>query len=1061
MHKMLQQFLQLKKGFLILILLLATSFAFAQQKMTITGKVTGDNNAPLAGVSVTVKGTSNGTITNSEGSFTIQANRGATLVVSYVGYESQEVVANKAKLPNIQLVQSSSTLGEVVLIGYGSQRKKDVTGAISTIKMEDAQIPSVPSFDEMLQGKVAGAQISQTSGGPGGGNINVVIRGISSITGGNSPLYVIDGFPISGTGASSDLSSFGGNLYSSEGMANNVQSRINPLASINPSDIASIDILKDASATAIYGSRGANGVVIITTKRGNYGKAKISVDASYGLQSVEHKLHLLNSQEYAQYVAEGRDNAYVFSGGSLSDPNSMRPASQRVRPEFRDPSSIKTNTDWQDVIFRVAPVTNLQLSVNGGNDKTKIYSSLGYMDQQGIILTSDYKRFTMRTNMDSKLSDKLKVGSSITGSYGYGRFPDVEGHYGTGGVLAQALSASPTIPVYDSTGKPYFNQADVTDGLGWLANPLDLLSGYSDNRTSTQVLWNNFAEYTIIDGLTLKSTLGIQYEDQGIKIWRSSKIPNYTNLNYPATAGATRISTIDWLNENTLNYKKSFNKSNIDALVGFTAQKDRNERLSAGASDFPTENVTYLSAGIVNAGTNILSEWSLLSLLGRLNYSYEGKFLFTATFRRDGSSRFGSNNRWGNFPSFAVGYNLADEPFMKQLSFVNNLKLRASYGFSGNNQIGNYSYVGLLSPTNYVANDSRIPGLIPTSLSNVDLGWEKSRQINLGFDLGMFNNRVSLTFNAYKDHKTNLLLDVQLPAASGFNSATQNIGDIENKGIEIGLNTVNFTGGAFKWTTDFTFSANRNKVLKLATEGGRIANNEFQITEVGQPIASFYMLHAIGVFKSPQEVAGSALQNPKTQAGDLKFEDVNGDGVINSDDRKIVGSPWPDYTWGFSNSFSYKNLSLSVSLVGSHGSDTYFEWGVGVLNGAGVQNQLADISLGRYVSESQPGDGFQPRAIRNNYAMAFSTTSHFLFNSSYVRIKNVNLAYHFPKTFSSKLGLSEFSVYVDGSNLYTFTDYPGFDPESSISGSNVAQSGIDYLTYPLARTFTFGLNVTF
>ncbi|MGN6804120.1 MAG: SusC/RagA family TonB-linked outer membrane protein [Ginsengibacter sp.] len=1061
MHKMLQQFLQLKKGFLILILLLATSFAFAQQKMTITGKVTGDNNAPLAGVSVTVKGTSNGTITNSEGSFTIQANRGATLVVSYVGYGSQEVVANKAKLPNIQLVQSSSTLGEVVLIGYGSQRKKDVTGAISTIKMEDAQIPSVPSFDEMLQGKVAGAQISQTSGGPGGGNINVVIRGISSITGGNSPLYVIDGFPISGTGASSDLSSFGGNLYSSEGMANNVQSRINPLASINPSDIASIDILKDASATAIYGSRGANGVVIITTKRGNYGKAKISVDASYGLQSVEHKLHLLNSQEYAQYVAEGRDNAYVFSGGSLSDPNSMRPASQRVRPEFRDPSSIKTNTDWQDVIFRVAPVTNLQLSVNGGNDKTKIYSSLGYMDQQGIILTSDYKRFTMRTNMDSKLSDKLKVGSSITGSYGYGRFPDVEGHYGTGGVLAQALSASPTIPVYDSTGKPYFNQADVTDGLGWLANPLDLLSGYSDNRTSTQVLWNNFAEYTIIDGLTLKSTLGIQYEDQGIKIWRSSKIPNYTNLNYPATAGATRISTIDWLNENTLNYKKSFNKSNIDALVGFTAQKDRNERLSAGASDFPTENVTYLSAGIVNAGTNILSEWSLLSLLGRLNYSYEGKFLFTATFRRDGSSRFGSNNRWGNFPSFAVGYNLADEPFMKQLSFVNNLKLRASYGFSGNNQIGNYSYVGLLSPTNYVANDSRIPGLIPTSLSNVDLGWEKSRQINLGFDLGMFNNRVSLTFNAYKDHKTNLLLDVQLPAASGFNSATQNIGDIENKGIEIGLNTVNFTGGAFKWTTDFTFSANKNKVLKLATEGGRIANNAFQITEVGQPIASFYMLHAIGVFMSPQEVAGSALQNPKTQPGDLKFEDVNGDGVINSDDRKIVGSPWPDYTWGFSNSFSYKNLSLSVSLVGSHGSDTYFEWGVGVLNGAGVQNQLADISLGRYVSESQPGDGFQPRAIRNNYAMAFSTTSHFLFNSSYVRIKNVNLAYHFPKTFSSKLGLSEFSVYVDGSNLYTFTDYPGFDPESSISGSNVAQSGIDYLTYPLARTFTFGLNVTF
>lgn len=465
--------------------------------------------------------------------------------------------------------------------------------------------------------------------------------------------------------------------------------------------------------------------------------------------------------------------------------------------------------------------------------------------------------------------------------------------------------------------------------------------------------WNNYAEYRILEGLTLRSTIGIQYSDEGIRIWRSSAIPNYTSLNYPATAGATRISAINWLNENTLNYKRTFNKSQIDALAGFTAQKDRNERLSAGASNFPTENVTYLSAGIVNAGTNILSEWSLLSLIGRINYSYASKFLFTATFRRDGSSRFGSNNRWGNFPSFALGYNLTEESFMKPVKFVSNLKLRASFGYSGNNQIGNYSYVGLLSPTNYVGNDSRIPGLEPTSLSNVDLGWEKSREINIGFDLGLFADRVSLTFNAYKNHKTNLLLDVQLPAASGFNNATQNIGDIENKGIELGLNTVNITGRAFTWKTDLTFSANKNKVLKLATKGGRIANNAFQVTEVGQPIGSFYMLHAIGVFKNSQEVAKSALQNPKTQAGDLKFEDISGDGVINSDDRKIVGSPWPDYTWGFSNSFSYKNLSLSVSLVGSHGSDTYFAF-PGLINDAGVQNQLADIALQRWYRKVLP-----------------------------------------------------------------------------------------------------------
>lgn len=1056
----------LSKGayaFLFVCLLIFCQLSFAQQKLTVQGNVITENNVPLAGVSVNVKGSSAGTITDANGRFTIQVNKGATLLFSFVDYQTRQIVVNgNSDVTAIKMDPANSSLGEVVVVGYGTQRKKDVTGAITSINMEDIHIPSAPSFDEMLQGKVAGAQISQTSGGPGGGNINVVIRGISSITGGNSPLYVVDGFPIGGTGSNSDFSSRGGTLYSSDGLANNTQSRINPLASINPSDIASIEILKDASATAIYGSRGSNGVIIITTKRGALGKAVISVDASHGLQSVAHKLTLLNSRQYAEFVAQGRDNAYVLGGGSASDPNSMRPASQRVRPEFRNPESIKTNTDWQDVIFRVAPVSNVQLSVNSGNEKTKVYASLGYLDQDGIILTSAYKRFNMRTNIDTRISDRVKIGSSITGSYGYGSFPNVEGHYGTGGVLAQALSASPTIPVYDQNGDPFFDQADVTDGLGWLANPLNLLSGFSDDRTSSNLLWNNYVEYKILDHLTLRSTLGIQYTDQSIKVWRSSKIPNYTTLNVPATAGATKISSLDWLNENTLNYNRVFaNKHRFDALVGFTAQKDRAERLSAGAASFPTENVTYLSAGIVNAGTNILSEWSLLSLIGRLNYSYDNKYLFTATFRRDGSSRFGNNNKWGNFPSFAAGYNLSEESFMKPLKVINNLKLRASYGFSGNNQIGNYSYVGLLTPSNYVANNSQIPGLIPSSLPNVDLGWEKSKEFDFGVDLGLFDDRISLTFDTYRDLKTDLLLNVQLPAASGFNSSTQNIGDIENKGIEFGLNTVNITSKTFTWKTGLTFSANKNKVLKLATKGGRIANNDFQITEVGQPISSFYMLHAIGVFMNSSELHGAALQNPKTQAGDLKFEDVNGDGKITSDDRKIVGSPWPDYTWGLSNNFSYKRIALSVSLVGSHGADTYFEWGTSALNSAGVQNQLADISTKRWVSESSPGAGFQPRAIRSNYAMGFSNSSHFLFNSSFVRIKNVNLSYSFPKNLVSKIGMADLSLYADVTNLYTFTDYPAYDPESSTTGSNIAETGIDYLTYPLARTFTFGIRVSF
>lgn len=1032
-----------------------------QAQSVVTGNIVDANGAPLPGVNILEKNTLNGVVSDFDGNYSIKTEtQNPILVFSYIGFITKEVSVDGQRNINISLELDVSNLDEVVVVGYGTQRKKDLTGSITRVDMDEVGQPSISSFDQMLQGKVAGVQISQTSGAPGG-NVNILVRGMSSITGGNQPLYVVDGFPISG-GGSSDFSSFGGNLYSSEGIASSTQERINPLGSINPSDIESIDILKDASATAIYGSRGANGVVIITTKRGKVGKSEISVEVSLGMQSVANKLDMLNSQQYAEYVAQGRDNAWVFSGGSADDPNSLRPGSQQVPLAFRDPSSISVNTDWQDVIYRVAPVKNYQLSFNAGNDKTRFFIAGSYFDQDGIIETSSFKRFNLRTNIDSNISDRLKIGTSLNGSYSYGRFPNSGGHYGTGGVIMAALSASPTIPIYDEEGQPYFNQDDVTNGLGWLANPLELLSGFSDNRRTANILWNNYLEYKLLDGLTFKTTIGLNYTAEQIDIWRSSKIPNYTNLNYPANAGATRTNSINWLNENTLNYKKYINEKHFfDVLGGFTVQKDRYDRLSAGASDFPTENVPYLSAGIVNAGDQIISEWSLLSFMGRINYSYDSKYLFTATVRKDGSSRFGSNNKWGTFPSFSIGYNISEERFMDSVKFINNLKLRASYGISGNNQIGNYNHIGLLSQSNYVANGNQVPGLVPSTLSNENLTWEKSKQTNFGLDLGLFDDRISVTVDAYKDLKTDLLLAVQLPSATGFQSATQNIGDIENKGLEFGLRTVNIQAGDFTWTSNATLSTNQNKVLKLATENGRISNNAYQITEVGESISSFYMLNAIGVFANDAEVVGAAVQHPSTQAGDLIFEDVNEDGVIDNDDRKIVGSPFPDFTWGLDNRFSYRNLSLGISLVGSEGSSTYFQGATSILNSAGVQNQIADISLGRWVSESQPGDGFQPRAIRSNYANGFGTSSHFLFDSSFTRIKNVNLSYNFPSKTVKDMGLSQLSLYVDVANLYTFTDYPGYDPESSSSGSNLASSGIDYFTYPLARTITMGLKLSF
>lgn len=1026
----------------------------------IIGKVAAGDGTTLPGVTVLEKGTVNGTITNLDGQyqFTVSSQE-ATLVFSYVGYAAQEVKVNNRSVIDITLQTDLQQLSEVVVVGYGTQRKQDLTGSIVSVKGDDILQPSVSSFDQMLQGKVPGVQVSQTTGAPGG-NVNILVRGISSITGGSQPLYVIDGFPVGSGGGGSDMRSYGGASFSSSGMANNTSTRVNPLSSINPSDIESIEILKDASATAIYGSRGANGVVIITTKRGAYGQSSINVDASYGIQEVAHKLDMMNSRQYADYVADGRDNAWVYAGGSIDDPNEVRSGATQVRPEFRNPGSITTDTDWQDVLFRVAPVANLQVSSQGGTDKTKYFISAGYFSQDGVIINSDYNRFNSRVNIDAEIAKRVRIGTSTYGSYGYGRFANTESHYGQGGLLTNVLAASPTIPVYDSEGNYYFNQDDVTDGLGFLANVLSVSEGSMDHRKVMDVVSNNFVEVDITDDLMFKTSVGINYSSNNIRLWRSSAVPNYTTLNYPATGAVTKMESLNWLNENTLNYNKVIDNTHfISGVVGFTAQKNSADRMSAGASDFPTEYVPYISAGIVNTGTHTISEWSLLSMMARVNYSYAGKWMVTATIRRDGSSRFGSNYRWGSFPSVSVGYNLAEEEFLKASGLVNNLKLRASYGISGNNQIGNYTHIGLLSPTRYVQNNTLKPGLIPSSLSNDDLTWEKSKQFNFGVDLGLFEDRIALTADIYRDMKTDLLLAVQLPAASGFNSSTQNIGDIENKGLEIGLTTVNIDHSKFKWNTHLTFSANRNKVLKLATGGARISNSAYQITEVGSPISSFYLIKKLGIFMTSAELDGAALQHPRTEAGDLKFEDVNGDGVINQSDRKIVGTPWPDFTWGFDNSFTFGDISLNVSLTGSQGAFTYLESGGSLLGDNGVQNNPT-LTDRRWRSEADPGDGVMPRAIRSNHALGFGTSSHFLFDNSFTRIRNLGLSYNLPEGIASRLRVKNFNVYLNVSNLYTFTDYPGYDPESSTAGDNLVNSGIDYLNYPLPRTYTVGIKLS-
>ena len=1029
-----------------------------QQPVNVTGQVKSVEGITLPGVNVLIKGTSIGIISDNDGNYSIQqVDPNATLVFSYIGFLTQEVGVNAKNVINVTLIEDIQSLDEVVIVGYGTQLKRDLTGSIARVSGEEIIQPSVASFDQMLQGKVAGVQISQTSGAPGG-NVNVLVRGISSITGGNQPLYVVDGFPIGAGGGGSDMMSFGGNTFSSSGMANNIQSRVNPLTAINPADIESIEILKDASATAIYGSRGANGVVIITTKRGKSGKASVSVDATFGIQEVAHRLEMMNAQQFAEFVADGRDNAWVYAGGQASDPNNVRSASTRVKPEFRDPSSITQNTDWQDLIFQLAPVQDYKVSVDGGTDKIRYFVSGGYMKQEGIIIGTDYDRFSVRSNIDAQLSDKFKIGSYISGSYTYGKYPNTEGHLGLRGVLSSALASSPTIPVRDENGEYV---SELLDPMGVpVENPLFILENFEDNRISGGLLVNNFVEYDIMEGLKLKSTAGVNLTTNEIKLWKSSHLGSWGSMTSPATAGVTKIESLNWLNENTLNYKKMFGDHSLDALLGFTIQKDRYDRLSAGATDFPTDYITYLTGGTINAGTHMVSEWSMMSLLSRVNYAYARKYLVTATVRRDGSSKFGANNKWGTFPSFSVGYNISEEPFMQQLSFISNWKLRASYGIAGNSLNENYAHIGLISSTNYVENGNLKPGLAPNSLSNDELTWEKTKQTNIGMDLGLFQDRISVTADIYKNIKTDLLLAVQLPASSGFRSSTQNIGEIENKGIELNVFTKNVNNRDFQWESNVIFSANRNKVLKLATEGERISNSAYQVTEVGQPIASFYLMHVTGIFQNANEVANSPVQHPKTQPGDLKFEDVDLDGKITTNDKKIVGNPWPDFTWGFNNTFSYKNLSLGIFLNGSQGGSTYFLAGETFINSAGVQNQLAMVDR-RWKSEEDPGDGLIPRAIRSTHAYGFTSTSRFLFDASYVRIKNVNLSYQLPSKIANRLKLAGCTIFADVSNLHTFTDYPGFDPEASTAGDNIVNSGIDNMTYPLARTYTIGLKMSF
>lgn len=1019
------------------------------------GKITDTNGQALPGVSVVIKGTQRGTTADVDGNYQIAVPDGNfVLVFSIIGYETREIPVSNQSTVDLSLIVSNQTLNEVVVVGYGTQRKKDVTGSVSSISSEKLQNSPVAGVDQALTGQLAGVQVQQTSGAPGG-NINVRVRGSGSIGAGNEPLYVVDGFP---------------------GVTN--------LNAINPNDIQSIEVLKDASAAAIYGSRGANGVVIITTKRGKAGRTTFSVDAYTGWQQMVNKVKLMNATEFAEYSIRARNNGYADVGGNPDltvVKNSRRPLANQILPLFLANDStnavnpaLGVGTDWQDAIFQTAPVRNFELTATGGTDKIRYAITGGYFDQRGIIIESGFKRFSARINVDADLSRKFKIGFNLAPSYFKRDLVNDDDTWSRQGIVQSALFISPHIPVQDADGS-YPGQYSLGYGFNSLQNPVAIARLYDINSQNFVNTGNAFLDFQPFEGLSLRSALGVNLiaasgnEYYPSTLGRSSAPPPTQ-----ATGQSSSSLLFNWVNSNTLTYTRTLGqKHNLLVLLGNETQKQTSESNAVDGTKFPTDAAPYINAaGAITSGSAGVSEWSLLSYFGRVTYDYARKYLLTVNIRRDGSSRFGSNNKWGTFPSASIGWRLIDESFIKNLNFFNELKLRASYGLGGNNNIGNYAFRNTLTDQNYVLGSGLgdlVTGLSPANLANPDLKWESSRQLDIGLDISILDERVSFVADYYDKETKDLLLNVNVPRLTGYSQVLTNIGKVRNWGWEFTLNTKNLVS-AFKWNTDFNISFNRNKVLALGPNGDPIFSSTSQIalsniTEVGRPLGNFYGYVIDGVFDTQAEIdaAPKWATGNKTRPGDYRFRDVNGDGVINSQDRTVIGNAFPDFIYGLTNSLSYKNIDLSILIQGSQGNEIVNGTRRFVGNYGNAGNQLIEFK-DSWQSPDQPGNGyvrpFSGVGSSNNTAGG-TNNSKWVEDGSYLRVRTVSLGYRIPASLLKRLSLQSLRVYALVQNAFTFTSYKGYNPEASFGNRSVLNPGVDYGTYPLARTVTMGINLGF
>jgi TonB-linked SusC/RagA family outer membrane protein len=1011
-------------------ILFLSSVAFSQQQ--IKGKVSGQDGVPLSGVSVAVRGTTRGTTTDAEGSFKIEVSNKAVLSFSFIGYVSKEVAITEGQnILSVLLNEDQQNLDEIVVVGYGTQLKKEVTGAVQTVNYRELKDIPVSQITQKLQGQLAGVQINQTTGKPGQG-MSVRIRGQVSVSAGSDPLYVIDGFPITGN-----------------------------ISALNPDEIEEISILKDAASTSLYGSRAANGVVLITTKKGKAGTS-VSFNTFTGLQQVPMKgrIEMMNAVEFAQFKKESYEDA-----------------KQPVPAEFQNPAQYEgKNNDWYDALLRVAPLQSYNLSITSNREKARTAVVAGVFNQQGVVINNAYKRYSLRINSEFDVSDKIKLGFNLAPQYVFDNTPRTDGDRGTG-ILFNALHTWPVMPIRDANGElTLFNKFPASTGnIFAYANWVRAANELVNETTTTNLISNAYLQYKPFSGLVLKSTFNVEVLRTKFFFFNPSTATSAINVPIPTTAVSIRENTENttWLNENLATYSKSFNNNhNFELLVGFTNQKFRQESTRTQADTYADDRLPTVQGAInVNrAGTfNGVQEWSLTSFLSRLTYNYKGKYLFTAAVRTDGSSRFGSDNRWGTFPSASVGWVISDEPFIQKYSEISFAKLRASFGVIGNNNIGNYTSYALINNTvNAVFGNTVSSGAVVTSLANKNLGWETTRQFDIGLDLGLFNNRVQFIYDFYKKNTTNLLYSVQVAQESGFGNFNDNIGEIKFWGHEFSLVTKN-TVGKLKWTTNFNISFNRNEVVALADGIDRVYG-AFHITKVGQPFGQFYGHVAQGVYKNAEDLKNSPQVPGRSTVGSIKLTDQNGDGIItnggDNDDRVIIGSPFPKFTYGITNTLQYGNFDFSVIGSGSYGNQLLVRHLYSTANLDGVFNMVKEAQY-RFRSVENPGKGFYGTTVGGGNVTGIERdwmNSRFIADASFFTIKNITLGYSIGalnKVFKSA------RIYTSIQNAYIFTQYwGGPNPETSANGAgngdggNLSQ-GLDLSNYPVPRTYTLGINLNF